>query len=207
MARWFGWSVSAPTLAVSGLVGKILIFRQVREARKAGVSFDKERMRDQNCWIEEFEETEGEDSSIVSAPSASPPTSNGNGNNNPEPEPDLHQAGAAAHPLHHPLRHLHLLRRHRKQTKAPRYPPKEFLERSYTRGKIHDCLQLNNGIGHVGVLGWNVMEWLPFRRMDLQPDGSWKAISWPLPRGEVRDIPENVKIHCSVIKRMEADPT
>ena len=91
--------------------------------------------------------------------------------------------------------------------KAPRYPPKEFLERAYTRGKIHDCLQFNNGIGRISVLGWNAMEWLPFRRMDLRPNGSWKAISWPLPRGEVRDIPEDVKIHCSVLGRMEADPT
>lgn len=159
---------------------------------------------EQNCWIEEFEEEE--DSPVgSSAPPTSPPTNiNGNNINNTE---DLHQAGAAAHPLHHPLRHLPLLRRHRKQMKAPRYPPKEILERAYTRGKIHDCLRFNNGIGRVGVLGWKAMEWLPFRRMDLQPNGSWKAISWPLPRGEVRDIPENVKFHCSVLKRMEADPT
>jgi hypothetical protein len=42
--------------------------------------------------------------------------------------------------------------------------------------------------------------------MDLQPNGSWKAISWLLPRGEVRDIPDNVRIHISVIKRIEVDP-
>lgn len=36
------------------------------------------------------------------------------------------------------------------------------------------------------------MEYLPFRRMDLQSDGSWKPIIWPLPMGEVRDVPENV---------------
>lgn len=47
------------------------------------------------------------------------------------------------------------------------------------------------------------MEYLPFRRMDLQPDGSWKPINWPLPYGEVRDIPENAEIHASVIRRME----
>lgn len=49
------------------------------------------------------------------------------------------------------------------------------------------------------------MEYLPFRRMDLQPDGSWKAITLPLPMGEVRDIPEDAKIHHSAIRRMEAD--
>lgn len=46
---------------------------------------------------------------------------------------------------------------------------------------------------------------LPFRRMDLQDDGSWKAISWPLPRGETRDMSHDCKIHHSVIKRMEHD--
>jgi len=49
------------------------------------------------------------------------------------------------------------------------------------------------------------MEYLPFRRMDLQEDGSWESITWPLPKGEVRDIPENAMIHSSVIRRMEAD--
>lgn len=49
------------------------------------------------------------------------------------------------------------------------------------------------------------MEYLPFRRMDLQPDGSWKAITFPLPMGEVRDLPEGAKIHHSAIKRMKAN--
>lgn len=43
--------------------------------------------------------------------------------------------------------------------------------------------------------------------MDLQPDNSWKAIRFPLPRGEVRDIPDNALIHTSALKRMKADPT
>jgi hypothetical protein len=41
--------------------------------------------------------------------------------------------------------------------------------------------------------------------MDLQPDGSWKAIRWPLPRGEVRDVPRDAKIHRSVIDRLDTD--
>ena len=28
------------------------------------------------------------------------------------------------------------------------------------------------------VAMWKIMEYLPFRRMDLQEDGSWKAIRW-----------------------------
>jgi hypothetical protein len=31
------------------------------------------------------------------------------------------------------------------------------------------------------------------------------AIRWPLPRGEVRDIPADAKIHCSVIERLNTD--
>lgn len=49
------------------------------------------------------------------------------------------------------------------------------------------------------------MEYLPFRRMDLRPDGSWKPISWPLPRGETRDIPATARIHHSAIERMQED--
>jgi hypothetical protein len=56
------------------------------------------------------------------------------------------------------------------------------------KGRIHDVLQFNNGSGAIGVIAWNFMEFLPFRRMDLQPDGSWKSINWPLPKGEVRDV-------------------
>lgn len=112
---------------------------------------------------------------------------------------------AHAHPHHH-LDLRYILHKRTKKPPPPVFSPKEFLERSYTRGKIHDCLLFDNGIGWAGVLGWKAMEYLPFRRMDLQPDGSWKAIIWPLPCGEVRDIPDNVKIHCSVLKRMQADP-
>lgn len=61
------------------------------------------------------------------------------------------------------------------------------LIRAATKGVLHDCLEFNNGLGVGSVLSWKMMEYLPFRRMDLRPDGSWKAISLPLPRGEVRE--------------------
>lgn len=41
--------------------------------------------------------------------------------------------------------------------------------------------------------------------MDLQSDGSWKPIRWPLPAGEVRDIPDRCRVHGSVIRRMQND--
>lgn len=86
--------------------------------------------------------------------------------------------------------------------------PKSFpqiLHSAATLGRMHDCLQFNNGIPRNSVLSWRIMEFLPFRRMDLQPDGSWKSIRWPLPKGEVRDIPANSIIHHSALRRMEAD--
>lgn len=75
------------------------------------------------------------------------------------------------------------------------------------RGFIHDSLQYGGGLPRILVLSWKIMEYLPFRRMDLRPDGSWKAIRWPLPAGETRDIPADAKIHHTAIKRMIVDET
>ncbi|KAL8708189.1 MAG: hypothetical protein Q9220_006859 [cf. Caloplaca sp. 1 TL-2023] len=86
--------------------------------------------------------------------------------------------------------------------------PSEFhnrLQYASAKGILHDCLEFNNGLPRGSVLSWKIMEYMPFRRMDLQADGTWKAITFPLPMGEVRDIPEDAKIHHSAIKRMEAD--
>ncbi len=52
-----------------------------------------------------------------------------------------------------------------------------------------------------------MLRYLPFRRMDLRDDGSWHPIRWPLPCGEVRDIPANARVHGSVIRRMQQDKT
>jgi hypothetical protein len=47
-----------------------------------------------------------------------------------------------------------------------------------TKGKIHDCLSFGKGLPGTAVLAWKVMEYLPFRRLDLLDDGSWKPIRW-----------------------------
>lgn len=78
---------------------------------------------------------------------------------------------------------------------------------SGTKGLIHDCLEYGGGLPASSVLSWKIMEWLPFRRMDLRPDGSWEPIRWPLPRGETRDMPETAVIHRSAIVRMQDDKT
>lgn len=74
-----------------------------------------------------------------------------------------------------------------------------------TQTRLHDSLTFSGGLPWTAVMAWLVMEHLPFRRMDLQPDGTWKPISWPLPRGETRDMPDDAQVHSSVIQRMKAD--
>lgn len=81
----------------------------------------------------------------------------------------------------------------------------DALHNSSTSGALHDCLSFGNGLPALSVITWRIMEYLPFRRMDLQEDGSWKPISWPLPCGEVRDIPKEAQIHVSAIRRMMAN--
>ncbi|WYZ45753.1 hypothetical protein EsH8_VIII_001069 [Colletotrichum jinshuiense] len=75
--------------------------------------------------------------------------------------------------------------------------------RTAQEAEIHDSLDFACGMHPASVFMWRVMEYLPFRRLDLRPDGSWKPIRWPLPRGEVRDIPDKVRVHGSVIRRMK----
>lgn len=47
-----------------------------------------------------------------------------------------------------------------------------------TKSVTHDCLTLGQGLPALSVLSWSIMEWIPFKRMDLRDDGSWKPIRW-----------------------------
>ncbi|PLB36910.1 T6SS phospholipase effector Tle1-like catalytic domain-containing protein [Aspergillus candidus] len=94
-----------------------------------------------------------------------------------------------------------------KRSKRPGHGFHEVLHETMARGIVHDSLSYGGGLSRFSTFIWRLMEFLPFRRMDLRPDGSWEPISWPLPRGEVRDIPDDAQIHISVIQRMERDPT
>ncbi|RJE21479.1 hypothetical protein PHISCL_06174 [Aspergillus sclerotialis] len=76
-----------------------------------------------------------------------------------------------------------------------------------TKGVIHDLLEYGDVLPFTSVLSWRLMEYLPLRRMELQPDGKWKDVMWPPPRGEPRHIPWNAKLHVSAIKRMKSDPS
>jgi uncharacterized protein (DUF2235 family) len=82
----------------------------------------------------------------------------------------------------------------------------EALMCTMDQGIAHDCLSYGGGLSFFSTMAWRLMEYLPFRRMDLQPDGTWIPIRWPLPCGEVRDIPENAQIHISAIHKLRTDP-
>ena len=79
----------------------------------------------------------------------------------------------------------------------------DALHTASTGGRMHDSLEFKTGTPATGVLSWRIMEYMPFRRMDLRPDGTWAPIRFPLPMGEVRDMPRDALIHNSAIKRME----
>lgn len=160
----------------------------VREAIKAGLPFDLDKVAEMGCWAEDSiakaaEDTQaqsGRDMQIPDIRVGSPPQSP-LGPPSPEMGRNGGQSGSTATSSFH-----------------------EQMEKAST-GLIHDSLQYGNGLGVMAVSAWNFMEHLPFRRMDLQADGTWTPIRWPLPRGEVRDIPDNVRVHGSVIRRMKHD--
>ena len=47
-----------------------------------------------------------------------------------------------------------------------------------SRGSLHDCLRFKTGSPAGTVIRWQIMEYIPFRRLDLRNDGKWKAIRW-----------------------------
>lgn len=55
---------------------------------------------------------------------------------------------------------------------------KDTILEAATKGMLHDCLEFGKGLPAASVASWKFMEWIPFRRMDLRPDGSWKPIRW-----------------------------
>ncbi|KAL4864674.1 hypothetical protein BDV12DRAFT_175879 [Aspergillus spectabilis] len=168
----------------------------VQEAQAAGLEFDAQKMKQFEC-LEEFE---GDYSPIredikwqkswCEDPAHDRHDHHGQNGKQKEKETELYQA----------------LNGDRKQPSSSSQRFKAALYASSTEGLLHDCLAFGNGLPHLSVITWRLMEYLPFRRMDLREDGSWEPIRWPLPCGETRDIPNEAQIHVSVIRRMKKDP-
>jgi hypothetical protein len=169
----------------------------VREAQKAGLEFDDEKLEALHCCHEDRTFGEQRRQTIVPAIAVDPASP-------ALDDSQINGSDATKAPANGCVDDDHIFTHHHT------HPDTDFhrkLHYAATQGRMHDVLQLNNGAGRMGVFSWNIMEYMPFRRMDLCEDGSWKAIRWPLPKGETRDIPDDAIIHASVIKRMVADPT
>ena len=188
-----GWPLQDDDAALS----HVPLVWMVREAQKAGLDFDEEKLEALHCYYEEPKTVEPRRQTIVPTIEVDPVSPNPvnehdgtNGATNSEPTKDfVDDDNFASHHHTHPDTDFH-----------------NHFHFAATKGRIHDVLQFNNGATRMSVVSWNMMEYMPFRRMDLREDGTWKAIIWPLPKGETRDIPANAIIHSSVIKRMLADP-
>lgn len=138
----------------------------VTEAQRAGLEFDREMMIKLKCCDQNsgfsgsYNDTLARNSSIPKVQVTSSPNSNFFGS----PRSEKQEPGWAS-------------------GLAPDKPQQSEFHRilhgAATKGNLHDCLEFNNGLSIPSVLSWKFMEYMPFRRMDLQPDGSWKAISFP----------------------------
>lgn len=159
-----GWPVSADEeLPLS----HVPLVWMVREAQRAGLDFDDEMIRKLKCgddfqgnWSEPDQSGLPDESGIpsVQVTGSTTPDLLSNSRNEkadlgwtPGSEPEVSKQSEFRRSLHD----------------------------AATKSRVHDCLRFNNGLGAMSVISWKIMEYLPFRRMDLKPDGTWSAISFP----------------------------
>ncbi|KAL2868397.1 T6SS phospholipase effector Tle1-like catalytic domain-containing protein [Aspergillus lucknowensis] len=164
----------------------------VQEAQRAGLEFDPAKLKQFEC-MEEFEGAYSPIRENIKWQKSwcRDPAHDRGQDGAKEKEKDVVSEGANGE---------------RKQPSSSSQQFRAALYASSTEGLLHDCLAFGNGLPPLSVITWKLMEYLPFRRMDLQENGSWKPIRWPLPCGEVRDIPNDARIHVSAIRRMKKDP-
>lgn len=78
------------------------------------------------------------------------------------------------------------------------------LEQRRLSNQPHDMLAPGKGASFLGVLGWWVLEVLPFfTRLELEK-GNWVPRQWPPNLGTDRDIPDNAVIHPTVQQMFKA---
>lgn len=163
----------------------------VREAIKAGLNFDEDKVAEMGCCLKAGCESQSFKPKDRRKDSVIPDIRVANGNGGPSQSPimpsspDLDEKTEASLDEGHSEFH-------------------DIIHKACT-ARIHDSLAYGQGLGMAAVTAWKIMEYLPFRRMDLQEDGTWQPIRWPLPCGEVRDIPDTIRVHGSVIRRMNLD--
>ncbi|KAK3900042.1 hypothetical protein C8A05DRAFT_17603 [Staphylotrichum tortipilum] len=206
-----GWELLPESKAAS----HVPLVWMVHEAMKAGLHFDLDKVRDMGC-VEALDgacmTAAGMDVAVENPPlmneaeSADPPQGGTIIPNIMVRSPSTITPKLAQEESIDPPANADVSSTSSSSQSASDAPPtfQEMMHKAHT-ALIHDSLAYGGGLGWSAVLGWKIMEYLPFRRMDLQDDGSWRPIRWPLPCGEVRDIPENARVHGSVIRRMQLE--
>jgi hypothetical protein len=123
----------------------------VREARRAGLQFDEEKMAEMHCFDEDFEDSYFEANAQADvAPDADIPQLRVSAAESPSATQAPNNDGGA--------------------TTAPAKRSSKLhtaLEKAATKGVMHDCLQFGQGSPGFTVVSWRFMEYLPFKRMDL----------------------------------------
>jgi len=166
-----GWPLDEKVGEESQLSHGPLVW-MVREAQRAGLEFDPEKMLKYRCCDEDYR-IPSLGLTMDTQPLPDMPEIHVTSSPSPQDAPDIFNS--PHHDKHEP-------------GWVPGLEPEQSassgfhkaLTDAFTRGTLHDCLEFNNGLDVGSVLRWKMMEYLPFRRMDLRPDGSWKAISLPL---------------------------
>ncbi|KAI0431173.1 hypothetical protein F5Y09DRAFT_355240 [Xylaria sp. FL1042] len=192
-----GWEI----LPGSKSASHVPLVYMIRQAEKAGLTFDPEKLIEMGL----AEAILQPDANINSN---APPR--GSGRESQVPGIRIDVSGPT--PVASPTQPDHIqenwghfnIKDFSEGAEVPRRPWHDMMHKAHV-ARIHDSLEFASGLGAIPVISWNFMEYLPFRRMDLQPDGSWKPIRWPLPAGETRDIPHTARVHGSVIRRMKQD--
>ncbi|KAI1474428.1 hypothetical protein F4774DRAFT_400648 [Daldinia eschscholtzii] len=181
-----GWEIMPDTKSAS----HVPLTYMIREAQRAGLNFDREKLIEMGV-TELFDESNANTHTDGPVPNIridrASPTS--------QASPFFHQSAR--------WNNFNFAGGDEKEEHNVR-PFHQMLHKAHL-ARIHDSLEFSSGLSKGQVISWKIMEYMPFRRMDLRPDGSWKPIRWPLPCGEVRDIPHTARIHGSVIRRMNQD--
>ncbi|KAJ4387356.1 hypothetical protein N0V93_007947 [Gnomoniopsis smithogilvyi] len=193
---WFAGAMV--TLAADGLListSHVPLVWMVREAIKAGLLFDIEKVVAMGC------------SEALGSSTTSEVPRSGNGMQTTVPDIRVDASSPPVTPMIDQGRAKDKSRQSSTTETGDEHPHSDFDEMLHKAhvARIHDSLSYDCGMSPMSVLSWKLMEYMPFRRMDLQGDGTWKPIRWPLPCGEVRDVPDNARVHGSVIRRMKQD--
>ena len=125
-----------------------------REAKRSGLEFDMNKMKAMGCW---------DDSEDNSASTAA---------NVPTIEISTTRTGTESTAVEGAANGVV------KRDFGAKLDFKTKILHAATRGRKHDCLAYGQGLPSGSVLSWRIMEYIPFRRMDLMDDGSWKPIRW-----------------------------